>query len=96
MRILYLKNYRKGPATNSSSTHSVIFKNKNDMFEDMNVFEENFYDRFTETLAISKSAKLKYIAANIMYNKPLYDTMCLIYPEMEQYRELIKETINDN
>lgn len=95
MRILYLKNYRKGPATNSSSTHSVIFKNKDDMFKDMNVFEENFYDRYTETLAVSKSAKIKYIAANIMYYKPLYDTMCLIYPEMEQYRELIKETIND-
>lgn len=93
MRFLYLKNYRKGPATNSSSTHSVIFKNKDDMFKDMNVFEENFYYRSTETIAVSKSAKLKYIAANIMYNKSLYDIMCYIYPEMNQYRDLIKTTI---
>lgn len=93
MRLLYLKGYRKGPATNSSSTHSLIFKNKNDMFKDMNIFEENYYGRRTETIAVSKSAKIKYIAANIMYNKPLYDIMCLIYPEMDQYRELIKKAI---
>lgn len=95
MKLLYLKNYRKGPATNSSSTHSVIFKNKDDMFNDMNVFEENFYDRSTETIAVSKSAKLKYIAANIMYNKSLYDIMCFIYPEMNQYRDLIKNVMTN-
>lgn len=96
MKILYLKNYRNGPATNSSSTHSVIFKNKDDMFKDLNVFEENFYERYTDTIAVSKSAKIKYIAANIMHNKSLYDIMCLIYPEMNQYRDLIKKALTED
>ena len=67
MKIIYLKNFRKGYATNSSSTHSVIYKNKDEMFEDLNIFELNFYDRFDKTIAASNEAKIKYIDAHIIY-----------------------------
>ena len=58
MKVIYLKNFRKGYATNSSSTHSLIYRNKDEMFEDLNVFELNFYDRFDETIAASREAKI--------------------------------------
>ena len=89
MKVVYLKNFRKGFATNSSSTHNVIYKNKDDLFKDLNIFERNFYDRYTETIAVTKEAKIKYIAANIMYNKKLLDIMCKLYPSMLQYIPLI-------
>lgn len=94
MKIIYLKNFRKGFATNSSSTHSVIYKNKEDMFKDLNVFELNYYGRFDETIAASKEAKIKYIAATIFYNKELFDIMCAHYPEMKQYAKLAEHERN--
>ena len=90
MRVIYLKNYRKGAATNSSSTHSIIYKNKDDMLNDLNVMEENFYGRFTRTIAASKEAKIKYIAA-CTWNKKVLEYLCAFYPEMKQYMELIKK-----
>lgn len=57
MRTVYLKNFRKGFATNSSSTHSVIYRNKEDLFKDLDIFELNYYDRFDNTIAASKEAK---------------------------------------
>lgn len=84
MKAVYLKNFRKGPATNSSSTHSVIYKNKDDMFEDLHIFEFDYYDRFDRTIAASKNAKIKYIAANIRDFK-LFEIMSKYYPEMEKY-----------
>ena len=90
MLIVYLKNYRNGFATNSSSTHSIMYKNKDDMLEDMNVMEENFYDRFTRTIAASKEAKIKYIASTIFYNEKVFELMCGLYPEMKKYEELAK------
>lgn len=91
MKAVYLKNFRKGFATNSSSTHSIIYRNKDDMFKDLNIFELNYYDRFDSTIAASKEAKIKYIAANIMWNNKLFEIMSKFYPDMNQYVELIKE-----
>ena len=88
MEVIYIKNFRKGFATNSSSTHSVIYKNKDELLEDLNVFELNFYGRSTETIAASKEAKIKYVAANIFRQNLLFDIMCGLYPEMAQYKEL--------
>jgi len=91
MKVVYLKNYRKGFATNSSSTHSVIYRNKGEVFNDLNIFELDFYDRYTQTIAASKEAKIKYVAANIRYNDKLYEIMSKYYPQMEEYKKLIKE-----
>ena len=65
MKICYLSYFRKGRATNSSSTHSVIYRNKDEIFADLNVFEEDYYDRYTQTIAASKEAKIKYVYACI-------------------------------
>lgn len=94
MKAVYLKNFRKGFATNSSSTHSLIYRNKEDMFKDLNVFELNYYDRYDETIAASKEAKIKYIAANIFRNKKLFEIMCALYPEMKQYEDIASATRN--
>ena len=94
MKAVYLKNFRKGFATNSSSTHSLIYKNKGDMFEDLNIFELNYYDRFDNTIAATKDAKIKYIAADVFYNKKLFDLLCAIYPEMKEYEGLATQQRN--
>lgn len=91
MKTFYLKNFRKGYATNSSSTHSVIYKNKGEVLKDLNIFELNYYDRCDSTIAATREAKIKYIAANIMYSDELYEIMCQFYPEMKQYKDLIKK-----
>ena len=91
MRAVYLKNFRKGFATNSSSTHSIIYRNKDEMFKDLNIFELNYYDRFDNTIAASREAKIKYVAANIFWNETLFEIMCQYYPEMKQYEELAKK-----
>lgn len=96
MKAVYIKNFRKGFATNSSSTHSVIYCKKEEMFEDLNIFELDYYDRFDSTIAATKSAKIKYIAGDIMYNKPLLECMCAFYPEMKQYLPLIEEAIKEH
>ena len=97
MKFLYLNNFRNGFATNSSSTHSVIYKNEDDLLNDLNIFELDYYDRFDQTIAASKEAKIKYIAANIMYNDTLFDLLSKYYPTMNQYRNKIqKEKKNDN
>jgi hypothetical protein len=91
MRAVYLKNFRKGFATNSSSTHSLIYRNKGEVFDDLNIFRLNYYDRFDETIAASKEAKIKYIAADIFYNEKLFNLMCNMYPEMKKYADLAEE-----
>ena len=91
MKAVYLKNFRKGFATNSSSTHSIIYRNKDEMFKDLNIFELNYYDRFDNTIAASREAKIKYVAANIFWNETLFEVMCQYYPEMKQYSELAKK-----
>lgn len=91
MNAVYLKNFRNGWATNSSSTHSVVYRNKDEMLKDMNVMENNFYERYTETIAASREAKIKYIAANIWHYESLFNIMCALYPEMKQYIPLIEE-----
>ena len=85
MKLIYLKNFRRGFATNSSSTHSIIYKNKEDLFEDLNVFELDYYERYDKTIAASKEAKIKYIAAGIKYNTNLFDVMSAYYPQMKEY-----------
>ena len=65
MKIFRIKNRRNSLATNSSSTHSVIYKNKGQVFEDLGVFDNRYYDRCTETIAASREAKIRYIFANI-------------------------------
>lgn len=91
MKAVYLKNFRKGLATNSSSTHSLIYRNDGELFKDLDIFEYNYYDRCTRTIAASKEAKIKYVLADIMYNEPLVKIMSSIYPEMKQYFPLIKD-----
>lgn len=91
MKAVYLRNFRRGFATNSSSTHSVIYKNKDEMFNDLNIFEMDYYGRHDETIAASKEAKIKYVAANICWYGKLFEIMCKYYPQMAQYTDLIKE-----
>ena len=53
MKIFRIRNRRNSLATNSSSTHSVVYKNKDQVFEDLGIFDNNYYDRCTETIAAS-------------------------------------------
>lgn len=89
--IIYIRNFRNRWATNSSSTHSVIYKNKDELMKDLNVLELNFFDRFDETIAASKEAKIKYIAFNLFWDEELMDILCKIYPTMQQYVDLCIE-----
>jgi MoaA/NifB/PqqE/SkfB family radical SAM enzyme len=91
MKVVYLKNFRRGLATNSSSTHSVVYKNKGEILEDLDIFELNFYDRCDSTIAATKSAKIKYILACIYWDEPLTRVMSERYPEMKKYFPLIKK-----
>lgn len=91
MKIIYVKNFRRGLATNSSSTHSLIYRNDGELFKDLNIFECNYYDRCTNTVAATREAKIKYVLANIMYNDALVEIMSGFYPEMKQYYPLVKK-----
>ena len=91
MKAVYLKNFRKGLATNSSSTHSLIYRNDGELFKDLDIFEYDYYDRCTSTIAASREAKIKYVLADIMHNEPLVKIMSSIYPEMKKYFPLIKD-----
>ena len=96
MKAFYLRNFRNGLATNSSSTHSVIYRNEADMFEDLNVFELDYYGRCDSTIAATREAKIKYVLANIMYNDELVKALLPKYPEMKQYFGKIKKKfLND-
>ena len=90
MRIYRIKNRRNALATNSSSTHSVIYKNKDQVFEDLGIFDNNYYDRCTETIAASREAKIRYIFANIFHWDDLVEIMAERYPEMKEYYPLVK------
>ena len=90
MKVVYLKNFRRGLATNSSSTHSLIYRNEGELFKDLDIFELDYYDRYTKTIAASREAKIKYVLTQIMYNEGLVKIMSAIYPEMEQYFPKIK------
>jgi len=91
VKVVYLKNFRRGLATNSSSTHSIVYRNEDDMLEDMNVMEENFYDRFTRTVAASREAKIKYVLSQIYYDEALVEMMLHYYPEMKKYFPIIRK-----
>ena len=56
IKVARIVNRRSGLATNSSSTHSVIYKNKDDIFEDLNIFDERYYDRCLSTIAASRTS----------------------------------------
>lgn len=88
---IYLKNFRRGLATNSSSTHSVIYRNDGEVFEDLNIFNLNYYDRYDKTIAASREAKIKYVLATVFYNDKLTEILSQYYPEMKQYYPLIKK-----
>jgi len=86
MKAVYLKNFRKGLATNSSSTHSLIYRNDGELFKDLDIFECDYYDRSTSTIAASREAKIKYVLADIMYNEPLVKIMSSItYDEINDH-----------
>ena len=91
MKIFRIKNRRNSLATNSSSTHSVVYKNKDQVFEDLGIFDNRYYDRGTETIAASREAKIRYIFANIFYWDELVEMMAERYPEMKEYFPLVKE-----
>lgn len=91
MKIVYLRNFRNGLATNSSSTHSIIYKNEGEMLEDLNIFNLDYYDRCDETIAATREAKIKYILANIFSQDNLVRILSERYPEMKQYYPLVKE-----
>lgn len=90
MKIYRIKNRRNSLATNSSSTHSVVYKNKDQVFEDLGIFDNNYYDRGTRTIAATREAKIRYILANIFYCDELVEMMAERYPEMKEYFPLIK------
>ena len=92
---IYLKNFRRGLATNSSSTHSVIYRNDGEVFNDMNIFELNYYDRYTKTIAASREAKIKYVLATVFYNDKLTEILSQYYPEMKEYYPLIKKQMEE-
>lgn len=91
MKIFRIKNRRNSLATNSSSTHSVIYKNKDQVFEDLGIFDNRYYDRCTETIAASREAKIRYIFANIFFWDELVELMSARYPEMKEYYPLVKD-----
>lgn len=91
MKIFRIKNRRNSLATNSSSTHSVIYKNKDQVFEDLGIFDNRYYDRHTETIAASREAKIRYIFANIFFWDELVELMSARYPEMKEYYPLVKD-----
>lgn len=91
MRIFRIKNRRNSLATNSSSTHSVVYKKEGQVFEDLGIFDNRYYDRCTETIAASREAKIRYIFANIFYWNELVELMSERYPEMKEYYPLVKE-----
>ena len=91
MKIFRIKNRRNSLATNSSSTHSVVYKNKEQVFEDLGIFDNRYYDRHTQTIAASREAKIRYIFANIFYWNELVEMMAERYPEMKEYYPLAKE-----
>lgn len=91
MKIFRIKNRRNSLATNSSSTHSVIYKNKGQVFEDLGIFDNRYYDRHTETIAASREAKIRYIFANIFFWDELVELMSARYPEMKEYYPLVKD-----
>jgi MoaA/NifB/PqqE/SkfB family radical SAM enzyme len=91
MKIFRIKNRRNALATNSSSTHSVVYKNKEQVFEDLGIFDNRYYDRCTETIAASREAKIRYIFSNIFYWNELVDLMSEKYPEMKEYYQMAKE-----
>lgn len=91
MKVLKIKNRRNALATNSSSTHSVIYKNKEQVFNDLGIFDNVYYDRYTNTIAASRKAKIRYIFANIFKYEELVNLMTQRYPEMKEYYPLVKE-----
>ncbi len=91
MKIFRIKNRRNALATNSSSTHSVVYKNKEQVFEDLGIFDNRYYGRSTETIAASREAKIRYIFANIFQCEELVDMMSKKYPEMKEYYPLVRE-----
>ena len=91
MKIFRIRNRRNSLATNSSSTHSVVYKNKEQVFEDLGIFDNRYYDRCTETIAASREAKIRYIFANIFHWDELVKLMAERYPEMKEYYPLVKE-----
>lgn len=94
VKFLYLNYFRKGRATNSSSTHSIIYKNKGEIMKDLNIFEENYYDRCMRTIAATKSAKIKYVYACIYDWDRMAEVLSNKYPEMKQYFKLAKMEAN--
>ena len=91
MKIARIVNRRNGLATNSSSTHSVIYKNKDDVFEDLNIFDERYYDRCTPTIAASREAKIRYIFSNCFRETELVELLQERYPEIKQYYPMVKD-----
>ena len=91
MKIFRIKNRRNALATNSSSTHSVVYKNKDQVFEDLGIFDNRYYDRHTETIAASREAKIRYIFSNIFHWDELVELMAERYPEMKEYYPLVKD-----
>ena len=89
-KVIRVKNFRKGLATNSSSTHSIIYKKEGEVFNDLNIFGVNYFDRFTENIAATREAKIKYIFHCIWHNDELVRIMSLYYPEMKEYYPLAK------
>ena len=91
MKIFRIKNRRNSLATNSSSTHSVVYKNKDQVFEDLGIFDNNYYGRCTETIAASREAKIRYIFSNIFRWNELVELMSARYPEMKEYYPMVKD-----
>lgn len=95
-KILYLNYFRKGRATNSSSTHSVIYRNRGDIFNDLAIFEQDYYGRMDSTIAATREAKIKYVFTSIFEWDEMAEALSNRYPEMKEYFHLVKKEANRN
>ena len=90
-KVIHIKNFRRGLATNSSSTHSIIYRNEGEMFKDLNIFCTDYFGRCTDNIAATKEAKIKYIFHYVWWDKPTVLQLLAYYPEIRQYFPLVEE-----
>ncbi len=90
-KLIYVKNFRKGRATNSSSTHSLIYRKDGEVFEDLNIFDCDYFGRHVSNIAATKEAKIKYIFHCIWWNDLLVRRMSMYYPQMKRWYHLAQK-----
>lgn len=90
-----LKRIKKGFATNSSSTHFVVFKNGSDKVSGDIDMDINYFGRFDSVVAASKEAKIKYIVNHVYWNDFVINYLLKVYPGSKKYIKYIKDCIEE-